>query len=377
MILDKTLNFVAIAGWVLFAIGVIIYLIRRTPVVGINQTLQGLFSWRTLLILVLLIAVTLLSAALVFIQPQQIGIVVSLLQPDGYRDQPMRSGLHWIIPLAEEVHTYPIFWQTYTMSGKAFEGQITGDDSISARTSDGQEVFIDCSVIFRIDTLQAIHIYIDWQERYVQDFVRPVLRGIIRTKVSQYKVDEVNSSKRLDLERDLDKEVSTVFGDKGFILDRFILRNITFSKEYSASVEQKQVAYQEMTRTAYQAQQMKNIAEGQASKIRIEAGADAEAIKVKANAQAQALQVISDAISKNEKILTYQYIDKIAPGVKVMLVPNNAPFLLPLPDMNSAGEINPTSSGAPLSATATPTPTLGTNPGTPADTATPTPTANP
>lgn len=334
MLLDQSLSFIAIASWVIAGIVLMIYVWHVLQRSGIRAVFRGLLRWRIALILLILVCISLLSTALVFIQPQEIGVVVSIISPDGYRDQPLRSGLQVIVPLAEQVHTYPIYWQTYTMSGKMFEGQMRGDDSISARTSDGQEVFIDCSVIFRIDTLQAVRIYIDWQNRYVQDFVRPVLRGIIRTQVSQFKVDEVNSFKRLDLERDLGKEVSTVFSDKGFILDRFILRNITFSKEYSASVEQKQVAYQEMTRTAYQAQQMKNLAEGSANKIRIEAGAQAEAIKVKANAQAQALQVISDVLVKNEKLLTYQYIEKLAPGIKVMLVPNNSPFLLPLPDLN-------------------------------------------
>ncbi len=335
MLLDRSLNFVATASWVLFALIVLVYLWRSIPAVGVWATVKGLFKVRTLVLLTIVVTLNLLSTALVFIPPQEIGVVVSIVSPDGYRDQPLRSGLHWIVPLAEEVHTYPIYWQTYTMSQKPLEGQMRGDDSISARTSDGQEVFIDCSVIFRIDTLQAVRIYIDWQNRYVNDFVRPVLRGIIRTKVSQYKVDEVNSFKRLDLEKDLSKEVGQAFSDKGFILDRFILRNITFSKQYSDSVEQKQVAYQEMTRTVYQAEQMKNLAEGQANRIKIEAAAEAEAIKIKANAQAQALQVISEALMKNKDLLTYQYIEKLAPGIRVMLVPNNAPYLLPLPDINA------------------------------------------
>lgn len=333
MMLDQALDFISITAWVVAGIWTLFYIWRSLQQSGLSVTIRKLFSLRSLLVLFVLVCISLLSLSLVFIPPQEIGVVVSLISVDGYRDQPMRSGVHWIVPLAEQVHTYPIYWQTYSMSSSPMEGVVRGDDSISARTSDGQEVFIDCSVIFRIDTLQAVRIYIDWQSRYVDDFVRPVLRGVIRTKVSQYKVDEVNSSKRLDLERDLSKEVGTAFSDKGFILDRYILRNISFTREYSDSVEQKQVAYQEMTRTVYQAQQMKNIAEGQANKIRIEAGAEGEAIKIKANAQAQALQVISDVLVKNKDLLTYQYIDKLAPGVKVMLVPNSAPYLLPLPDM--------------------------------------------
>jgi len=45
--------------------------------------------------------------------------------------------------------------------------------------------------------------------------------------------------------------------------------------------------------------------------------------------------VISDALKKNIDLLTYQYIEKLAPGIRVMLVPNNAPYLLPLPDINA------------------------------------------
>ena len=31
--------------------------------------------------------------------------------------------------------------------------------------------------------------------------------------------------------------------------------------------------------------------------------------------------------------MTFRYIDKLAPGIRVMLVPNDNPYLLPLPDL--------------------------------------------
>ena len=151
-----------------------------------------------LLVLTVVLAISLLSASLVFIEPQDVGVVISLISQDGYREMPFRSGLHYIVPLAERVERYPIYWQTYTMSGDALEGDKVGDDSIAARTSDGQSVYLDCSVIFRVDANDVIRVHIDFQDRYVQDFVRPVLRGIVRTEVSQFTADEVNSSKRKD-----------------------------------------------------------------------------------------------------------------------------------------------------------------------------------
>ena len=213
---------------------------------------------------------------------KQVGVVVSLVSPGGYRDRPLRSGLRWLVPLAEEVKLYPISWQTYTMASKPTEGQKAGDDSIMARTSDGQEVSIDSSVIFQIDPEEVIRIHIEWQGRYIEDFVRPVVRGLVRTQVSQYTVDEVNSSKRLDLERDLDTQARAVFLEKGLILDRFILRNIAFSPEYAAAVEQKQVALQGKTEAEYQADAVRRLAQGDADATRTKAQGDADATRTKA-----------------------------------------------------------------------------------------------
>ncbi len=44
--------------------------------------------------------------------------------------------------MVEQVVTYTISNQTYTMSAASAEGQVQGDDSIRARTKDGQEIII-------------------------------------------------------------------------------------------------------------------------------------------------------------------------------------------------------------------------------------------
>lgn len=343
MLLDRTLEIIAAATWIFVAVFVVLHFVRVARQAGIVAAFNQLITRRVIMLFSVAITLTLLSNALVFVEPQQAGVVVSLVSPQGYRDRPLRSGLRWIVPFLEEVYFYPIYFQTYTMAGKPTEGQNLGRDDIMARTSDGQEVLLDTSVIFRLDPEQVIQIHIDWQDRYIDDFIRPLMRGLIRTKVSQFTVNEVNSSKRLDLERDLSEEVQIALEDKGFVMDRFLLRNITFSPEYAATVEQKQVAEQKTIEKEYEAEQIRRLAAGEADRI-----------KTLAEAQAQALHVIAAELAERPDLITYRYVEKLGPGVKVMLVPNNAPYLLPLPSLEDGAP--PTSPITPTLTAPTPTP---------------------
>jgi len=372
--LDQLLTTVTLIGWVLLGLLVVYSGLKGFQESGPRGIIHNILSARVLLFFLLVLAITLFSAALVFIEPQEVGVVVSLISRDGYREQPFRSGLQWVAPLAETVSRYPIYWQTYTMSSGALEGEKVGDDSIAARTSDGQAVFVDVSVIYRIDSNEVIRIHIDLQDRYIQDFIRPVLRGIVRTEVSQFTADEVNSSKRKNLEAILDEKIRAAFAEKGFILDRFLLRNIGFSPEYASAIENKQVAEQEKVQREFQAEQMRKLAEGQRDKLKFEADgrayatiqegeADARVILIKAEAEAEALKLINEALKDNENLITYRYVDKLGPGVQVMLVPADNPFLLPLPDLTSglnleSGEIPQIIPGLDITGTQVITPTL-------------------
>ncbi|MBP7687404.1 MAG: prohibitin family protein [Thermoflexales bacterium] len=334
MLLDRALNIITVVAWLLLIFSVVVYVVRLIIRAGLGAALRKLLRGRVFyLVLLIVIALSMLNSSLVFIEPNEGAVVISLLSSEGYRDRPLRSGLHWIAPLLEDVARYPISMQTYTMSASPLEGEKRGDDSIAARTSDGQEVSLDCSVIFQIDPEQLIRVHIDWQDRYISDFIRPAVRGIVRTQVSQYTVDEVNSSKRLDIEQALEAETRTWFNDKGIILDHFVLRNIAFSDEYAAAVEAKQVALQEVAQKQH----------------------EAKSVLIKAQAEADALKLLAEALKLNPDLITLRYVDKLAPNIQAMLVPNNAPYFLPLPTlMPATPAATPVPDFAPL---ATPVPT--------------------
>ena len=282
---------------------------------------------------------TTVSAGLVFVEPQERGVVISAVAPKGYRDQALQPGLRWVIPFVERVALYPISRQTYTMSIASFEGAIQGDDSITARTADGQEIFVDASVIYQVNPARVVDVHIFWQDRYGSDLVRAQSRGIIRDAVSQFGVEQVVSNKRFELVQFIEDNLEKKFEENGLIMVDFVLRNITFSPEYAASVEQKQIAEQLAKQAVFvveqrrqEAQQAIETAKGQAESAVIAAEGSAEARLIEAQAEAEALRLIQESLADNPELLTYQYISKLAPNIQTMLLPSNAPFVFTLPE---------------------------------------------
>ena len=348
----SVVQFIAGIAWLLF-IGVIAVVIIR------SSRGRPVKSSLTLLLVVLAIAIVLssISAGLVFIRPEQRGVVFSAISSAGYRPEPLQPGLRWIIPFFENVIVYPISRQTYTMSIADFEGQIQGDDSITARTSDGQEIFVDASVIYAIDPAQVVTVHINWQDRYADGLVRPLARGVIRDVVSQFGVEEVYSSQRVLMIQDISELMSSKLQANGLMLVEFILRNITFSAEYAASVEQKQIAEQLAQQAVFvveqrkqEAEQARQTAQGQADAVVIRAKGDAQSLIVAAEAQAkarvieataekEALNLIAEALEDNDNLLLYQYISKLSAGLQVMLLPSDNPFLLTLPSMTDTSTL--------------------------------------
>jgi prohibitin 1 len=308
---------------------------RNVGNVNINRNASRIF----LIIILVVVVIGLISSTIIFVPPDKAGVVVSYLAEGGYRKQPIYSGLHFVVPILEHVEKYTISRQTYTMSATSSEGQREGDDSILARTKDGQQVYIDASVIYAIDPPKVVELHINWQDRYPEELVRPLARGIIRDAASQYGVEEIVSSERSQLEAFISEQLSTKLSENDLVLVDFVLRNIHFSDEYAAAVEQKQIAEQQALQAQFvveskkqEAEQARQVAQGQADSTVINAKGDAQARVVEAEAEAKANQLLADSIRDNPELISYLYVQKLSPGVQTIFVPSGNQFILPLPD---------------------------------------------
>lgn len=329
----------SLAGLALLAaIGIGVLAMVRT---GRNQNSKGLGS-TALIVLVIAGILFVLGSGLVYVESSERG-VVKTIRAGGVRTEPLGPGLHWIVPVVEQVVTYSISNQTYTMSSVALEGQVQGDDSIRARTKDGQEVILDASVIYQIDPAKVVQLHIVWQDRYENGIVRPEARGIIRDAVSQYGVEEVVSTKRTEMVETINRLLGETLAENNLLLLDFVLRDIHFSDEYAAAVEQKQIAEQQaqqaklvVEQKKQEAEQARQVAQGQADAAVIAAQGAAEAQIIQAQAQAEANELIGRSLQENPEILQYQYILKLAPSVQTIFIPSGNQFILPLPNTTTS-----------------------------------------
>src|ERR1043165_3855488 len=110
----------SLAGFAwLAAIGLGILMIIRA---GRNQAAKGLGSL-TVGILVLAVLMTVLGAGLVFIEPDERGVVITIGK-GGILPNALDPGIHWVVPFVQRVETYSIARATYTMATTTGEGAV-------------------------------------------------------------------------------------------------------------------------------------------------------------------------------------------------------------------------------------------------------------
>ncbi len=336
--ISSILGALSLVGFLLFLGGIALVVLSASqgrPVRnGILLAIAGI---------ILCVVFSVVSQGILIVQPQEVAVVVNTL--NGNLETPRRAGTHIIVPVIQQTTLYPIEQQEYTMSGTTNEGSVTGNDAVRARTVDGQEVGLDVTILYSIDPDEANTVHLRWQQRYESDFVRPTTRGIIRDVVSRYRAVDIYGERRSELEEAVTALLQSRMEEEGFILTDVLVRDITFSDQFSASIEQAQIAQQDAERARLtvqqreqEADQLRAQAQGERDAEITRAQGAAQATILQAQAQAEALRLVSEQIAANPMLIQYQYIESLADNIRLALVPSDSPFLF---DFNGiAGDPN-------------------------------------
>jgi len=279
----------------------------------------------TVIGLILAIVFFVIGAGVIEVQPNEVAVVFNVLSGD-LAETPLGPGLHVIIPGIQEATIYSIAQQEYTMGGTIATGATRGDDAVVALTQDGQRVELDVTVIYRISPSNANTVHRNWQDRYENGLIRPSLRNQVRGALTEFRVEQIYGTEHSDLEQAIEDGVRSLIEPEGFEVTNVLIRNITFSPEYVASIEQKQVAQQQAQEAEFRVRQR----EQEAEQARALARGEADAARIRAEGEAAALNLINEQLSQNPLLLQWRYIESLGPNVQMMIIPSNSPFLFDL-----------------------------------------------
>jgi regulator of protease activity HflC (stomatin/prohibitin superfamily) len=176
------------------------------------------------------------------------------------QDDVLGSGLHFINPLMDVVKL-DIKTQNYTMSGIQDEGHKTGDDAIRVLTSDGLEVTIDLSVLYRVVPADAPKLLSQTGDNYEDKIVRPITRTRIRDNAVYYEAVALYSTKRDEFQQRIFKTIEDDFKRRGLLLENLLVRNITLPQSVKSAIELKINAEQEAQKMQFVLQKEKQEAE--------------------------------------------------------------------------------------------------------------------
>lgn len=344
--ISAILNTISLLGILMLLAGVALVVVNssqgRSPRGGVILAVFGLVIFGLFQIV---------SRGVFVVQPTQRAVVFRTLS--GELTEPRGPGTHVIIPVFEQAILYPVNVDQYTMSGITAEGDVAGNDAVEARSRDGQVVLLDITVLYRVsnNASEINTLHQRWYDtararpNYRDGFIRPTVRALARDATSRYNASGIYGEQRTALNDEMEQLIAAEFQQEGLILEDLLLRNVTFSDQFTAAIEQAQVAEQETLRAEIRVRQVQqeaqqNVARAQGERdaaIERARGAAAATI-LEAQAQAEALRIVSEQIAANPALIQYTYVQNLSDNIGLALVPSDSPFLF---DFASLGEAMP------------------------------------
>jgi len=286
---------IAILGVIILIVGMVL---KRSPEPASH------FSGVVSIVGTVVIIIGLALSAFKVIEPGKVGVQTLFGK---VQDEVLESGPHIINPLVE-ITTFSIQTENYTMSAKSSEGQVEGDDAIRVLSSDGLEVTIDLSVLYKVTPSRAPYILQNIGEDYVDKIVRPVTRTAIRDNAVNYQAVDLYSTKRQEFQYKINKTISDNFAKNGLEVQQILVRNITLPESVRRSIESKIQAEQD-------AQKMQFVLQKESQ--------EADRKRVEAQGIADYQRIISTGLT--DKQLQYQTIlaqkdIALSPNTKIIIM---------------------------------------------------------
>jgi len=227
-------------------------------------------------------------------------------------------GIHFRVPFINSVHLITTRVQPHEFK------------EIDAASEEYQTVKLTGVMNYHVDGSFASYLYQTVGDDFASKVLDPAFSDFIKSVVPTYHIGDI-LGKRDEIRGLAKDQLQANLSKYHIIIDDIYIANISFSPEYEAAIEAKQVAQQQV-QTEQQILAQKQIKAQQAV---IDAQGSANAAIESAKGTAEANKLITQSLSP--LLIQYQYILKLNPNVSVIYVPQSGNFLLNIADGKTGG----------------------------------------
>ncbi len=257
-------------------------------VLGVLETVQSERGRRTLALVALVAAGGALVAAhpVRSVAPGEVGVRTNRLT--GHVST-VHEGWVLVLPVLHEMRLFPLRDQIYRPQRSA-----RADGDAPFQTVEGLSIGVDVAVRYALDPARVVTVAEELPADVGRELVEPVVDGVLHRTFAKSTVREIFSTKRAELQKQIEDELRPALVSDGIIVRAVFLGNVDLPKEYRTGLES--VLAEELS-----AEKMRYTLELRDKEV-LEAGLEADAEKVKREkaAEAAGLEEIIAAKSQAE-----------------------------------------------------------------------------
>ena len=228
--------------------------------------------------------------------------------------------------------------QVYKSGAVAYNPLVTTVLKIPTRTEnlevklalpskDGLNVAAEISILYRVDPDRAPEIIRQIGPKYEEVLILSVFRSAAADVCSRFMAKDMYTASRAAIESEIRDHMMHIVKDRGFNVERVLLKSIMLPKGLTRAIEEKLEAEQVAQRMEFELQREKM---------------EAERKKIEAQGIRDAQQIIEQGLSP--RIIEWQSIEAFkelakSPNAKLIISNGDTPFLIDSPPVdNASGE---------------------------------------
>jgi prohibitin 2 len=250
---------------------------------------------------VIIVAVaTLLSTSFVTVAAGSVGVVTQFGAVTGTT---FGQGLHLKIPFIQGVTKMDIRTRKYTAA------------QLTAASKDLQNVTTTIAINYKLDLAQATTVYRTIGMEYMEVIAHPAIQETVKEITAKYNAEECITN-RAAVKDAIATALIERLSIRGIITESVNITDFQFSPEFTAAIEAKVVAQQQIETAQNTLERMRVEAE----QAVVVATGQANAAIAAAQGQAQANKIVAESLSP--EILASMLYGKIGLNDKIIIVPN-------------------------------------------------------